>query len=112
MSEQREAPIPTGDGLVAISSLRVPKERAEALEAAFRGRSRLVDQHPGFRRLQLVRARGSGEYMLILHWESLEAFQRYAKSQDFEHAHNDLDGDVTPMGLRIYDMVLDSERGE
>lgn len=98
--------------LLAVSKLVVPEHRQGELEARFRGRPKLVDGHPGFRRLQLVKARGTGEYLLLLEWDDLASFQGYAKSAAFEHAHDDLDGDVKPGGLRVYDLVLDSGRGE
>ena len=96
----------------AISSLRVPAERREALEARFRARGKRVDTHEGFRRVQLLRGRGTDEYLLLVEWDSMEDFKRYAKHEDFHHAHGDLDDAVTPGGLRLFDVVLDSARGE
>lgn len=98
--------------LLAVSRLVVPEHRQKELEERFRNRQRLVDKHPGFRRLQLVKARGTDEYLLMLEWDDLASFQGYAKSPAFHHAHDDLDGDVTPGGLRMYDLILDSGRGE
>lgn len=96
---------------VAVSTLRAAPDNAESLEARFRGRKRLVDGHRGFRRLQLLRGRGTGEYLLVLEWDDLAAFQAYAKSPDFKHAHVELDAGVEAGGLRIYDTLVDSARG-
>lgn len=96
---------------LAISSLEVPKERQADLEAAFQDRERLVDEHEGFRRLVLVKARSEDEYLLLLEWESQQAFKRYVQHPDFEHAHGDLDEAITPGRLRQFDVVLDSDLG-
>lgn len=98
--------------LTAISSLLVPPERQEALEARFRNRKKLVDAHPGFRRLQLIKTRGRDEYLLVMEWDDMKSFQSYATHPDFQHAHDDLDGAITPGGLRIFDVILDSARGD
>lgn len=100
--------------ILAVSKLHAQAPHQESLEAAFRARKKLVDKHAGFRRLQLVKARGGDEYMLLLLWDDMESFRSYVKSADFQHAHppgGDEDA-VTPGGLRVYDLVLDSDRGE
>lgn len=96
---------------VAISSLDVPEDRQADLEAAFEARSRLVDEHDGFRRLRLLRAKGQGEYLLVLEWEHQADFKAYVRHPDFDHAHGDLDEAITPGPLRQFDVVLDSEEG-
>lgn len=98
--------------IVAVSKLHAPAASQGALEDAFRRRKKLVDAHPGFRRLQLVKGRGTDEYMLLLQWDDMESFRAYVKSADFQHAHPPSGDDVAPGGLRIYDLLLDSERGE
>lgn len=97
---------------VAVSSLRAEASIAPALEARFAARQKLVDGHAGFRRLQLLRGRGTHEYLLVLEWDDLASFQRYAKSPDFEHAHVELDAGIQAGGLRVYDVLVDSARGE
>lgn len=98
--------------IVAVSTLYADTGRQAELEDAFRKRQKLVDEFPGFQRLQLVKGRGTGEYMLILHWQDMESFRSYVKSPAFEHAHADTGDGVTPGGLRIYDLLLDSDRGD
>ncbi|HET6405372.1 MAG TPA: antibiotic biosynthesis monooxygenase [Candidatus Thermoplasmatota archaeon] len=99
--------------IVAVSTLHAAVESQEALEAAFRGRKKLVDSFPGFRRLQLVKGRGTNEYMLLLEWDSMDAFRAYVRSPAFEHAHPPTaDDSVAPGGLRIYDLLLDSAKGD
>lgn len=95
---------------VAVSSLQAEPSRTDALEARFLARKKLVDQHPGFRRLQLLRGRGTGEYLLVLEWDDLASFKAYVQSADFQHAHVALDEGIRAGGLRLYDTLLDSAR--
>lgn len=97
---------------LAVSSLEVPEDRQDDLEEAFRNRSKLVDGHDGFRRLQLVKQQGADTYLLLMFWETQEAFKAYVQHPDFEHAHGDLGDAVTPGPLRQYDVVLDSQEGD
>jgi heme oxygenase (mycobilin-producing) len=70
------------------SEIAVPAGGAEALERAFRARSRLVDGYPGFLGLELLRdIRGHGRYVLITRWRSRADFRRYLTSADFRAAH-------------------------
>lgn len=97
---------------LAISSLEVPPDRHDELEKQFRQRSKLVDEHEGFRRLELVKQKGGNEYLLLLHWDSQEDFKAYVKHPDFDHAHGDLDEAITPGPLQQYEVLLDSHRGD
>lgn len=98
--------------IVALSRLVAEPDQQPALEAAFRARKKLVDGFPGFRRLQLVKGRGTGEYLLLLEWDDMESFRAYVKSPAFDHAHPEDGPGVQPGGLRVYDLLLDSARGE
>lgn len=98
--------------IVAVSTLRAAAHDQKALEEAFRSRKKAVDGFPGFRRLQLAKGRGTDEYMLMLLWDDMESFRNYVKSPAFQHAHPPTESDVEPGGLRIYDLLLDSDRGE
>ncbi len=102
---------PAGMMFVAVSSLQAGSDYADALEARFLARKKLVDGHPGFRRLQLLRGRGTTEYLLVLEWDDIAAFKAYAQSPDFKHAHVELDAGVQATGLRMYDSLVDSARG-
>ena len=96
---------------VAVSSLRAAPTHAAALEARFASRQKLVDRHDGFRRLQLLKGRGTGEYLLVLEWEDFDSFRAYVKSRDFEHAHVELDEGIAANPLRVYDIIVDSLNG-
>lgn len=97
---------------VAVSSIEVPEEHADALVERFRDRARRVDEHDGFRRLRLAKHKGRPEFWLILEWEDQADFKAYVQHPDFEHAHGSLDEQLEAGPLRQLEIVLDSDRGE
>ena len=73
---------------ISISEITVPSAEVDALERAFRERSRRVDGHDGFVGLELLRdIRANGRYVLLTRWRSREDFTAYMKSGDHAHAH-------------------------
>ena len=61
---------------VSHSEIEVEEHGADALERAFRERSRLVDGHPGFLGLELLRDIGrKGNYLLVTRWSSRDDFR-------------------------------------
>jgi heme-degrading monooxygenase HmoA len=99
---------------VSHSEIEVEEHGADALERAFRERSRLVDGHPGFLGLELLRDIGrKGNYLLVTRWSSRDDFRRYMKSRDFRAAHErQHEGVEEPAGgapLRQFEAVPLSE---
>jgi heme-degrading monooxygenase HmoA len=73
---------------VSRSEITVPVEQMAALERAFEQRARLVDAHPGFLGLQLLRdIRDNGRYVLVTRWRDRKDFTAYMKSGEHERAH-------------------------
>lgn len=71
-----------------ISHLTVPPEDCAAVEEHFRNRSRLVDAHPGFLYLQLLRPQaGDATHTFLTAWESRDAFRRYMVSDAHAVSH-------------------------
>ena len=74
---------------VFISHLTVPPEDHEVLEAHFRDRIRLVDDFPGFVRLQLLKpASGDATHTFLTVWRSKEAFRSYMRSEEHAASHS------------------------
>lgn len=46
--------------------------------------------HPGFRLLELLSPETDGDYLLLAYWDSETAFERWAETDDFEAAHDEL----------------------
>ncbi len=93
--------VQSGDAMqfVSRSEITVPLPAAEALERAFVERARLVDTHPGFLGLQLLRdVRENGRYVLLTQWRSRADFTAYMKSGDHARAHDRPHPGLGPVG--------------
>ena len=84
--------------IVVSNRIQVAKGHEEAFENRFRGRARLVENHPGFLRLEILRpgsvemhggAMGQSDYYVVLtYWETVEDFVHWTESEDFRTAHS------------------------
>jgi len=84
---------------VVVVSNRIPvaKGHEAAFEERFRGRAGLVENHPGFVRLEILRPTsvkmhggdmgGSEYYVVLTYWENEQAFVAWTESEDFRRAH-------------------------
>jgi heme oxygenase (mycobilin-producing) len=80
---------------VSLSRLRVPRERAPELVAAFRRRAHLVDAAEGFIDLQVWQSdRDSGELVMVSRWRDRAAFKAYMKSEEHRTSHARIDPDL------------------
>jgi heme-degrading monooxygenase HmoA len=80
-------------GYVAVSSIEVPEEGADALVAAFADRLGAVDDWPGFLGLEvLADRRRASHYLMISRWESRERFLEYMRSDDHRRSHARIPG--------------------
>ena len=85
--------------IVVSNRIPVASGQEAAFEQRFRGRAGLVDRHPGFVRLEILRPKsielhgapmgGSEYYVVLTYWESAEAFRDWTQSEDFRRAHAD-----------------------
>jgi heme-degrading monooxygenase HmoA len=83
--------------IVVSNRIQVAPGHEEAFEKRFEGRARLVENHPGFIRLEILRPKsvqmhgkplgGSEYYVVLTYWESEPAFVRWTESEDFRTAH-------------------------
>ncbi len=84
---------------MVVVSNRIPVAAGQetAFEDRFRGRAGLVEHHPGFIRMELLRPRqvemhgaplgGSHYYVVLTYWASEADFVRWTESDDFRRAH-------------------------
>jgi heme-degrading monooxygenase HmoA len=80
---------------VSVSRLRVDEERSDDLVAAFQGRARLVESHPGFVDLQVWRSdRDPSEVLMVSRWHDREAFKAYMRSSDHKVSHDRIDSSL------------------
>ncbi|MGD0266081.1 MAG: antibiotic biosynthesis monooxygenase [Candidatus Methylomirabilota bacterium] len=83
--------------IVVSNRISVAAGHEAAFEERFRGRAGLVENHPGFIRLEILRPTsvqmhanplgGSNYYVVLTYWERKEDFVRWTESEDFRRAH-------------------------
>ena len=83
--------------IVVSNRIPVAKGHEAAFEERFRGRAGLVENHPGFIRLEILRPKsvtmhgghmgGSDYHVVLTYWENEEAFVAWTESEDFRRAH-------------------------
>jgi heme oxygenase (mycobilin-producing) len=80
---------------VSMSRLRVAPGRAQEVVCAFRGRAHLVDEAPGFLKLEVWRNdRDEGELVMVSHWTDRECFKSYMKSEAHRLSHDRIDPEL------------------
>jgi heme-degrading monooxygenase HmoA len=83
--------------IVVSNRIPVAAGQEAAFEERFRGRAGLVERHPGFVRMEILRPKqvvmhgglhgGSQYYVVLTYWESEKDFVRWTESEDFRTAH-------------------------
>lgn len=86
-------------GVLALSRVRFPdQELGELFVTSLRARSHLVDEFPGFRRLEVLSpARADGDWVLATWWETRADLRRWLRSAEHRETH-----ERTPDPLRPY----------
>lgn len=72
---------------VAINYIACEPHYRERFEALFATRAHAIDLMPGFVDLQVLRPNQDGEYLIVSHWESEEAFKTWTNSPAFLEGH-------------------------
>ena len=83
--------------IVVLSQFRVAVEMAAAAKAAFLERPHLVDDAPGFLRLEVLSPRDQpDEIWLFTYWTDEESFRIWHRSHAYKEAHRGI-----PKGLKV-----------
>ena len=100
--------------IVVSNRLPVAKGQETAFEQRFRGRAGLVEKHPGFVRLEILRPKpvemhghtmgGSEYYVVLTYWETERDFVRWTESDDFRRAHADRPPKEMFVGPNVFEM--------
>ena len=73
--------------IVVSNRIQVAKGRESDFEKRFEGRARLVENMPGFIRLEILRPMKSDYYVVLTHWQDEASFRGWADSAEFKEAH-------------------------
>lgn len=72
---------------VAINYITCEPHYRERFEELFASRAKAIDRMPGFVDMQVLRPNGVGEYLIVSHWASEEAFKTWTTSPEFLEGH-------------------------
>lgn len=95
---------------VSISRFRVRNGMEKDVAAAFRGRPHLVEQTPGFVRMDVLSpATDPAEFWLMTYWTDEQSFRTWHRSHAFRESHAYIPGglklDPTATELRAFHYV-------
>jgi heme oxygenase (mycobilin-producing) len=72
---------------VAINYIHCEPHYRERFEELFTSRAKAIDRMPGFVDMQVLRPNGEGEYLIVSHWATEEAFKTWTTSPEFLEGH-------------------------
>jgi heme-degrading monooxygenase HmoA len=72
---------------VAINYISCEPHYRERFEQLFGSRAHAIDRMPGFVDMQVLKPNTEGEYLIVSHWSSEEAFKTWTSSPEFLEGH-------------------------
>ena len=72
---------------VAINYISCQEAYKPRFEELFASRARAIDRIPGFIEMEVLKPTKDGEYLIVSHWESENAFKSWTKSHEFLEGH-------------------------
>src|ERR1043165_9033448 len=90
--------------IVVSNRLQVAKGREKEFEERFQGRARLVENMPGFVRLEILRPIKGDYYIVLTHWRDEASFQAWTESAEFKEAHRNRPRAEIFSGPNVFEM--------
>lgn len=72
---------------VAINYIHCEPHYRERFEELFATRAHAIDRMPGFLDMHVLKPKEEGEYLIVSHWTSEEAFKTWTTSPEFLEGH-------------------------
>jgi heme oxygenase (mycobilin-producing) len=72
---------------VAINYIHCEPDYQNRFEELFASRAHTIDRMPGFVDMQVLKPNGEGDYLIVSHWSSEEAFKTWTSSPEFIEGH-------------------------
>lgn len=101
--------------IMVVNRIAVAEGYGEQFEERFRNRAQLVDSMPGFIRWQLVRPIKGDTYNVVTYWESMQDFENWTNSPEFQQGHGQRGGAPPPKEmfrgksvLEIHEVIMES----
>jgi heme-degrading monooxygenase HmoA len=100
--------------IVVSNRIQVAAGYEQEFEKRFENRARLVENQPGFVRLEILRPKkvtlhgneqgGSDYYVVLTHWSTAEDFTRWTSSDAFREAHSNRAPKEMFSGPNVFEM--------
>lgn len=100
--------------IVVSNRIQVASGHEKEFENRFEGRARLVEKHPGFIRLEILRPKkivlhgneqgGSQYYVVLTYWRSAQDFANWTASDAFREAHSNRPPKEMFAGPNVFEM--------
>lgn len=74
--------------IVVANRIQVAQGHEAEFEKRFAGRAGLVENMPGFVRLEVMRPLKGDYYVILTHWQDEVSFRAWTESQEFKEAHS------------------------
>jgi len=99
--------------IVVSNRIQVAKGHEKEFEGRFEGRARLVENMPGFIRLEVLRPLQSDYYVVLTHWQDEPSFRAWTESAEFREAHRNRPRSEIFAGPNVFEMhevIQDAEK--
>ena len=73
--------------ILAVNRIFVHPQHHGEFEERLQSRLGMVENAPGFVRLEILRPMKGEDYLILTWWESQEDFERWTRSEAFQKAH-------------------------
>jgi heme oxygenase (mycobilin-producing) len=100
--------------IVVSNRIQVAEGYEQEFEKRFENRARLVEHHPGFVRLEILRPKkvslhgneqgGSLYYVVLTYWRTSDDFVRWTESDSFREAHSNRPPKEMFSGPNVFEM--------
>ena len=90
--------------IVVSNRIQVSKGHEKEFEARFEGRAKLVENMPGFIRLEVLLPVQSDYYVVLTHWQDEPSFRAWTESAEFKEAHRNRPRAEIFAGPNVFEM--------
>ena len=100
--------------IIVANRIHVAKGWEEDFERRWRNRKYLLSGLPGFIRNEVLKPIRSDYYVIMTHWETMEDFERWTKSEEFRKSHENVppkEAFSGPNVLEIHEILAEYRQG-
>lgn len=95
---------------VALSKFVVANEMIDAVKKAFESRPHLVDQAPGFVRMEVLSPQdNSDEIWLLTYWQDEQSYHSWHRSHEYRESHKSMPDNLKLVprstSIRFFDYI-------